>query len=345
MGGLNAGYILHDASNPGIWPQLVVDHPNLAGAEISASDFQKAYLIYGFENKSALEFVLDKDPSRTFLAGPDTLDFVPGGYNRLNAIYGWNMSDMLLGVGVTYTGKSLKHDATGRFDKRDASYSTFGANLGITALEKKLDASLGFEFASFTDKVGGVEVSKNDGSMLVKFAGRYWYQANDKYALIPNVKFLTKKDGMKNAAGKASLETTNFAVGVGNNWTPVEDMLAIFEVGVMSLNNNYKTTTSTKDTEFDIYWRMGFESKIFDWLNGRLGAERSWESAKYKSELGSPEYTTAVTNTYLGATAHWNRLVLDLVVKPEFLQNGPNFISGKTSDMFSQVSLFYNFNK
>jgi hypothetical protein len=358
MGGFDAKYILHDANTPTVWPQLVRNYANLAGAEISGNDFQKAYVNYDFGGeKSAIQISLDKSNSPMFLAGPEFPNSVGGGYNKLNFIYGRPMGDdMLIGLALNYAGKSFKQDENGPGGKKDISYSVIGLNLGWTGLEKKLDLALGFDFASFSDKEGGNEVNKNDGSMDISFAGRYWYQANDKYALIPNIKFMNKKDAYKDpsasATEKGSLTTTMFALGVGNNWTPVEDMLSIFEVGLKSTNDKYEETTAgtaapaAKETETDIYWRLGFETKIFEWLNGRLGAERNWESLKDETALGKPETGTNVTATYLGASAHWNRLHLDLLVQPAFLQKGPYFISGAGSDgMFSQVSLWYDFNK
>jgi hypothetical protein len=52
-----------------------------------------------------------------------------------------------------------------------------------------------------------------------------------------------------------------------------------------------------------------------------------------------------VTSTFLGATAHWNRMIFDLVVHPDFIGNGPFFISGAGAPMFTRVSLKYDFNQ
>jgi hypothetical protein len=355
LGGTDANYIIKDASNPSIWPQLVRDWPNYAGGEFYYSgngwDFQKAYVNYDFgADKCALQISLDKDTSPEFSMGPDTLAYIGGGYNRLNLIWGRPLGDMKIGIGLNYASKALKHEETLNYLKRDASYSAIGANLGLTALENKMDLALGFSFASFSDKVGGTEVLKNDGSMMIKFAGRYWYKASDRYALIPNIKFMNKKDGAKSGSESGSVTQTNFAVGLGNNWTPVDNMLSIFELGVASNNikSEYKsggTSTTAKDNMFHVYWRLGFETKIFEWLNGRLGAERLWMSEKDEMMPGKPETGMSETFTYLGATTHWNRMYLDLLVAPQFLANGPNFVSGKTTDIFSRVSLKYDFNK
>jgi hypothetical protein len=360
LGGEGANYIIKDAFNPNIWPQLLREWPNLAGGEFYTAangwDFQKAYINYDFgEDKCVMQIALDKEPGRKYEMAPADLDAVAGTYNRLSVALGRPMGDLLVGVAVNYTGKSYKADAytplvgpaVGAYD---ISYATYGARLGVSALEKKLDLALGFEIASFSEDEGGTTAIESDGSMSLGFAGRYWYKASDTYALIPNVKFAMMKDAAKMGDDSEGETTTTFGLGVGNNWTPVENMLAIFELGLMSTSDKYEakisgTSSTTTDSEMDIYWRLGFESKIFGWLDGRLGAERAWRSLTFESLGGKPEIGTTNTATYLGATAHWNRLNLDLLVAPAFMQVGPYFLSGVGGQTFSRVSLKYDFNE
>jgi hypothetical protein len=391
LGGEGTAYVIRDAYTPNIWPQLIRDYPYLAGAEFyqpsgGSWDFQKAYINYDFgEDKCALQISLDKLEGRNYLSAPvwtgGTLPFdtVAGTFNRLSLIWGRPFGDYKVGLALNYTGKSYKRNSWKNPDNpndsllsEDASYATYGIRAGVTALENNLDLALGFEAPSFSWKEGGQELWKNDGSMTLGFAGRYWYKLKDTYSLIPNVKFSLKKDAgqmtQTDVNESNALTTTTIGAGIGNNWTPRENMLAVFEVGVMSVSNksefDQKNATAHMDTtsdswsnsDFYVYWRLGFESKIFGWLNGRLGAERNWDfntsewqyvtyyGERIPSENhGKPEYGTAFTATYLGATAHWNRLYLDMLVKPAFFKNGPYFISGQSSDLLARVSLKYEF--
>jgi hypothetical protein len=361
LGGENANYIIKDAYNPNIWPQLLRVYPNLAGGEFYTGangwDFQKAYINYDFgEDKCVMQIALDKEPGRKYGMAPDDLDLLAAGpYNRLSVAVGHPMGDLLVGVGINYTGKSYKSDAYTPLvgpavPAYDISYATYGIRLGASALEKKLDLALGVEIASFSEDEGGTTTIDNDGSMSLGFAGRYWYTLNDRYALIPNAKFSMMKDARKAGDDSESETTTSFGLGIGNNWTPVENMLAIFELGLMSTSDKYEAKISgasldNTDSEMDIYWRLGFESKIFGWLDGRLGAEREWQSVTVESMLGKPDIGTNWTQTYLGATAHWNRLNLDLLVAPAFMQFGPYFLSGVACQTFERVSLKYDFNQ
>ncbi|MCX6601566.1 MAG: hypothetical protein NT025_08390 [bacterium] len=363
LGGEGANYIVKDAFNPSIWPQLLREWPNLAGAEFYTPppaigggwDFYKAYINYDFGvDKCVMQIALDKEPGRKYEMAPADLDAVAGTYNRLSVALGRPMGDLLVGVAINYTGKSYKADSiSAMVPALDISYATYGIRLGATALEKKLDLALGIEIASFSEDVGGTTTIDNDGSMSLGFAGRYWYKLNDRYSLIPNLKFSTVKDARKEGQDLKDtdgLTTTTFGLGIGNNWTPVENMLAIFELGVMSTSEKYEsksggTSLDNTDSEMDIYWRLGFESKVFGWLDGRFGAERSWRSLTVESFGGKPEIGTTNTATYLGATAHWNRLNLDLLVAPAFMQFGPYFLSGVPCETFSRVSLKYDFNE
>jgi hypothetical protein len=356
LGGEGANYIVKDAFNPNIWPQLLREWPNLAGGEFYTPptgggwDFQKAYINYDFgEDKCVMQIALDKEPGCKYNMSPDFPDAAEGPYNRLSVALGRPVGDLLVGVAINYTGKSYKADSiiSPATPAYDISYATYGIRLGATALEKKLDLALGIEIASFSEDEGGTTVLDNDGSMSMAFAGRYWYKLNDRYALIPHATFGMVKDAAKAGGNSASDTYTMFGVGIGNNWTPVDNMLAIFTLGIQSVSDKYEATGSDTYTnsEMDIFWRLGFESKIFGWLDGRLGAERSWASVTAESLPGKPEIGTTVTATYLGATAHWNRLHLDLLIAPAFMQHGPFFLSGEEGQTFERVSLKYDFNE
>ena len=76
------------------------------------------------------------------------------------------------------------------------------------------------------------------------------------------------------------------------------------------------------------------------WRGTRLDLPTATTSAHVE-----PEGSFSETNTYLGATAHWNRFYADLLVQPDFIQHGPNFVSGYSNNLFTRVSLKYDFNQ
>ncbi|MCC6476227.1 hypothetical protein IT157_04155 [bacterium] len=352
MGGAETNWIIKDAYNSAIWPQLVKNYGSQAGAEFYTGnqgwDFQKAYVNYEFgDEASALQFAIDKTNTRTF--GDDTalapLDAIPGGYNKLNITYGRPIGeDMLIGVALNYGGKSYTEEPGGT----DNSYSQMGLSFGLTAMENKLDAALAFETASWEIGSDAGVAAEGDGASSIGLAARYWHELNDNYKIIPTLGFATHTDNTKVPAGSNEYSETMIKVGCGNNWTPKENLLVITDFG-LHMNNATMTpaggTEATAD-EMDLYWRVGVESKIFEWLNGRFGAERAWEGTAYDFGGGAEETIGApVSATYLGATVHWNRLVLDTIVNPDFLGWGPNFVSGYTDMLVWRTSMKINFDK
>jgi hypothetical protein len=363
LGGEGTQYIVMDASNPGIFPQLTPNWKKLFGSEFSGGGSSwSQFLVYAVwdfgDEKSAIKIVLDSTPSSLFDVGPsgagvfrtgDPAGVLSGNYHQLNVTYGRPMGDdMDIGVGIRMEGKSYKTD-TGA--ETDASYSSIGLSLGVTALEKKLDAALLFDMPSFTrdGMVSGSNTTmvENDGSSRFGLVARYWHVVNEMYTLVPHFRFMTHKTG---ATGKdlpnpdgipgftaASLTTTNFVLGVGNNWRPEENTLIIFEIAVESHSDKYEASTDNasgeeKDSEFNIIWRAGGETRILSWLWGRCGAVRNWEGMKMTTDDGttSTETTYGVTRTdiYVGASTHFKRLHMDFVVMPDFFKYGPSFLGG-----------------
>jgi len=356
-------FILHDAASPGVWPQLVQQYPNLAGGEFMGSSLDKVYVNYSFAEKhTALQFSLDKVYSNRYPSIMPSIPDDPNGNSfgvpsRLNVNFGTKLGDnLLLGFGLNYWGDSQKDTSM------EQSASIIGFKAGISGVgENEWDAVIGLEMPGFKDEAGGQTVAENDGSMGFHLAGRWWWNYADKAALIPNLRVQSLKDAYTIPAPPggsvtgASVSTSQIGIGAGHNWWPVENALVVFDFGIMMQKSSWEFTLPAGSPSQDYdeatnvlpYWRIGFETTVFSWMDGRLGAERGWVSYK-ESGNGHPneyELGTSVTNTYLGATAHWNRMILDLVVSPRFVADGPNFISGNSGTMFTRVSLKYDFNQ
>lgn len=363
LGGENTNYIIKDPSNPQIWPQLIADSPNLAGAEFYTDpastpvwDFHRAYLNYSFgEGGSVVQIAVDNLPgvrSSFFEAEPYTKANAVGTLaatkaSKLSVTWGMPMSAMKIGAALNLSEASTKTKDDPPVVKSEQSAMLLGVNFGLSALDNKLDAAVGYETVSFKDVTGATTNVESDGSSAINVSARYWWMYAEKMALVPNFRFSTQKDAAKNAAGKSSITHTVIKVGAGHNWTPVENALAIFELGVNMHSEETKTTATVKETYNSLpYWRIGFETRVFGWLDGRLGAQRDWVATTNDDKtVGEVATSYSETDLYLGATAHWNRMILDLLVDPNFFHQGPNFISGYNNNVFARVSLKYDFNK
>jgi len=369
LGGPGTNFIIYDASNPGIYPSLTHKYQKLWGIEYSGAgaawDHTAVWGVWDFDEKSALKLILDSSPSSMFDvtgAGLFTGVNAMGNFHMLNMQYGRPLGDDLdFGFGLRYEGKGYETDAgtSANADDVDASYSAFGLSLGITALEKKLDATVAVDFGGFTRDDGGTTTIENDGSMRFSLQGRYWHKYSETSTLIPHVRFANHKLGVTvtpagtTTSTNMSQTTTDIILGLGHNWRPVENSLIIFELGFQSYGvEEDDGTNTTTDSRGDIYWRAGAETVINGWLKGRMGAVRMWRGMTDETLVGTETFETtygySTTSIYCGGTFYYKRLFIDFLVQPDFFKYGPAFIGGDNPTgpgLTSKVSMFYNFKK
>ena len=357
-------FVLHDAATPAIWPQLVQQYPNLAGGEFhdgtGAWDLEEVYVNYSWgEKKAALQFALDRYRSMRYFNNAFATN--PGVPNKLMINYGRKLGEtMLLGVGLSYAGESMEtvddpNTPAPANEETTISASVIGLKVGLSGTgDQEWDAVVGLEMPSFTNEAAGATLSENDGSMGIHFAGRFWWNYSETASLIPNVRFNTYKDAATyptTPETAASYSFTQIGVGAGHNWWPVENTLVLFDFGILMQTEKDEFTPAGGDVDYSDnalpYWRIGFETSVFSWLDGRLGAERAWEtvSASGDGAPTEPSMSTSVTNTFIGGTAHWNRMVLDMVMIRGWFEDGPNFISGMSNTLLWRLSLKYDFNQ
>ena len=159
-------------------------------------------------------------------------------------------------------------------------------------------------------------------------------------------------------------------LGIGMNYTPGPNLLAVFDFGLMyrkvSSEGDYSTTMETdtvlsyrdwddNEKEFILpYFKIGFEADVFKWMDIRMGATSYWSSLTDEYSRPTrvapvmPAYMTttktgsATNETYLGFGLHWGRLYIDTYTDPEIILEGFNFISGEATDELNwKASLTY----
>ena len=245
LGGEGANYIVKDAFNPSVWPQLHsglpefgrrrVLHPGRRRLgfpeglyQLQLYRYTRPAILAGPLPASARSSVCRPgDAQYTSLNYPDVDGdpTTPENASKFSAIYGRRLGEFKAGLQFVYAGQSYKTSGTGG---ADASASLFGFNLGLSALEDKLDLSLGYEMVGLTDKNGaftglGLTDVEDDGSMALNLAARYWYDYSTRAALVPNFRFLTQKDALTGKVGTTfvggSNTITDIKLGLGHNWT------------------------------------------------------------------------------------------------------------------------------
>jgi hypothetical protein len=381
----DANNIVHDVDNIWLYPSALYDYPELAIGEIGEwYDYYDEYydvnltdigLHYKFGEKKpfvmGLYFTL-RQPATWFPYYLTDFQYYPLPNNRIDFFYSRKLGDNKFGFHMNYVQSSYKYESMDTVrDKENTSGYAF--DLGLTAMEDKLDIAAGVGFLSWTDQGANEhDRTKPDGNMMMYARGRYFYEADQKVTVVPHAGLMYAKLGNKvydnwDQATDYDQETDKnkdkwmtIDLGCGMNYTPAAGILAIGDIGIMFENEKetyeYLTGTDTwytntyKDKWFTLpYFKIGLDAVVFDWMNLRMGGTSYWETAKAENEYETSttpntEKTTwgyVSNDTYLGAGFHWGNLKIDTYICPQLILEGFNFISGENNSMNYQVSVQY----
>lgn len=360
--------IVKDVANIYLFPSTVNFYPNEFYGEFYDGDFDAAGATFRFNENNPWvmgAFFSEDDYYHTVLnySGPDKATS-PYADSRIHLFYGRYLNDMPFGFGLSIFGDAQKQENdTVSASSYERSLRRYEIALGISPMEQKMDIGLRVGFTSWTEKeYDGTDAiydeSKPKGNMDVMFNARYWMDPMGKYILVPHLGFYYFKQGIEGydtdntLLGEYTTKQTIIDLGLGMNYEAAEDILVVTDFGLML--DSYKsestpaggTATESKNSTKSIpYFKIGIDAKVLKWMDLRAGVSSYWEN--YTSEpVPSRKYTSsyASTDLYLGAGFHWGNLDLDVSVEPEFLENGPYFVSGEGTDyIFERVSLTYYF--
>ena len=89
---------------------------------------------------------------------------------------------------------------------------------------------------------------------------------------------------------------------------------------------------------------MGLDVQALSWLNVRFGVV-SLVRGKTKVEFGTETTETKFTpfDWAIGAGVKLGDLMIDLGMDREFIQRGPNVLSGENGEIFPKATVSYNF--
>ena len=347
-----ADNIVKDEANVILYPSTILQYPKLVGAEVKGGELSN---FYG-------HMALSEDPDSPIAMGlyfqtyNDPFPYgTPGGWvqsldnTRLRWIGGMKMGTMPIALGLMYDQASRKTDEPG--DQTEQSFFRFGAILGVTFVEK-LEVAGELKFASWANKdATGADITEPTGDLYLAFRARYWMDPMNKWTLVPHFGFDLLGEGYKDPVSNDewTFARVNIDLGLGVNYDAAQDVLMVGDFGFKIAAQNYKyeptTGTSTEDKTGTLvlpYFRLGLDAMVFNWLDLRGGVISQW--IMETNEPGPNQKTTqsnASTSTYLGAGFHWGKFMIDTEVNPQFLENGPYFVSGESTDLNWMVSLVY----
>lgn len=346
--------IVKDEANIWLYPHTLIDYPKLFNAEYSSgADFSsvgihlplsegtspKVLGFYFYENAPTLFGV---DPNTGIVLFNQPTHHLNGSIlpnHRLSAFYVQNIGGGPIGFNLDYTKASQESDVDGDATEVSNYSIDFLASGRVT---EKIEIATGLSFWSYKDidAAGDDTTNTTSGNLLYQLYGRYWLAARGKIVPV----FHGGMAQLTQTINAAEYSDLMIELGLGLNYESREDVLIVTDFGFMYISEKTTIdTASATNSNFVLpYFRAGIDAKVFKWMDFRVGVSSFWNSEKYE---GVANYSYVNTNTYLGAGFHWGDLIIDAQIQPEFLTNGPYFISGENTagGIASRISATYWF--
>ena len=339
MGDANSFVI--DEANIFLYPHMLQKYAKLVNAEYrSGSDFAsiggnfplsdgadpKVIGVYFYEN-SPIYFGLGStnQPQIGGMVLPN---------QRISILYGQNFGGTPYGVGLNYISASEKGDTT------SLERSNFELDLLFSSeITTQLEVAAGISFWNFKDiNAADSELVKTSGNLYYTLYGRYWMAQSGQMMPVLHLDF----SNMKETIDDVDYTDLMFSLGIGMNYNTQQNALLVGDFGFMYASEKQSAAgADIKSTYAALpYFKAGVEADLFKWMDFRAGVTSYWNSQK---DENVEKYSYVNTSTYLGAGFHWGKLDIDAQLAPQFLRNGPYFISGVSTGggLASRISLIY----
>ena len=349
MGNVNT--VVLDDANILEFPSRVVEYPNIALGEFnSGDDFHNFGMIWKFDDES--KWVMGTFVSTLSGEFYGIPNFSVYNNRKFDFFYGREMGNNNFGIHLNYNQAGQEFIDSGAVvaNNYNESVNHIDLTVGLTEGSGQWDVAVNFGFGSWTNEVADTTQNEPDGFSNMGVMARYFKSQGPNYTLIPHFGFMTEKIGVKYPDGTTESEKNSFFVlGCGVNYTPSNNVLAVFDFGFHFDGYKYEyspnggTATEDKYTYNAIpYFKLGLDAEVFKWLDVRMGAESYWESDKYEYS-NTDEYTVkyASNETYIGLGMNWGKLHIDTYTDPQFFLSGPDFISGNGYDMAYMLTALY----
>jgi hypothetical protein len=286
------------------------------------------------------------------------------GGNPWGATFSWVHSSQ----SYTYSDTSTAYENEGY--KYAEGFNQFRLRVGTTMGGGNADLSFGATMSSWKDQAAvfnGTEYetfdeSEPSGNFQFDVAYRRFLSRDCDYTFVPHAMLAYEHYGItwngwdgtdQFEDEKASATILRLKAGLGWNWTPSEDVLAVFDGGASysHTSGKYEYVADTSSTTYDekytgtefvlFYLHSGFEATMFPWLTVRAGASTNWDwNTGTVEEEDNPEEwkdtykeNYSSNDTYLGVGFHWGEWHIDSHIDPAWLLNGPYWLTGESNTM------------
>lgn len=375
----DAGIFLYPGTMTMYKKMIIAEHFTNSVSSASVGPFS-----YGLNQRVGIIFPAWGTSTLAVFAGNGTESFSTAGgttitqpTTRFLVGYGVNTGNSSLGFQVDFSGvrtetQPFLADSGQNTPVQIYTASTWGIGVGLsTPLGDLNNLDLGFRIRignfSYKDETptGDTVQAKSDGNTTLSFVVRDYYALNDYVNLVPAGKFgvATQKD--VDAPAQFKHTTTQIEAGLGVQTKPTENSEIIGGAGYRSSktrsrdfafsgSDSLDTETSTTSLPFAF---LGFETQVKGWMHFRLGMEKDISSTKNKvngpfglnttdDSKNERKQSTSPMRYAVGAGIHAGSVTMDALVENQWLNNGPNFLSGESTSsgqLFPRISLTYNF--
>ncbi len=348
MGGV--GYYLRDNSNIFVFPGTFLSYQNQVVGEFRVKNNDQFYSIGAHIPVSSNSAV------GAYLNSPLNL-IIPGGVvdnielNRASDIfYGTKLDNFNLGINLRIGMDKYTNDV----DSLTESGRYIAVGAGIS--NEKMDLGVLLEFPGASLEEGQLE--RNYSGFGVGFNGRFWLKKKGKFQLLPLVYgYYGSSNREIIPGGGGTTQETDYgnmqlAAALGVNYELNEDNLIVMgleAIGYSKLSTDIKDAGESSVSTMTlpgIY--LGIESKIAEWLIGRLGAAQVFQSTTFtsKPDGGSETETTSYETQFkmtFGVGIMFGNFLLDAAINEGIFFDGPNFISGTQEPIATRLSITYSF--
>jgi len=382
----NSGTYLKDDAGIFLYPGTMMMYKKMIIAEHFGNSTSGSVGPFGYGDQHRVGIIFPVSSSvLAVFAGDGEESFTVGGSmstqptTRFLVGWGTNTGNASVGLQVDFSG--VREEFPGVPQAGGATIftaSTWGIAVGLsTPMGDLNNLDLGFRIriGKYEEKddtaTANAVFNKSDGNTTLSFVGRDYYALNDYVNLVPAAKFgvSTQKDLDDFSADTARFKNTITAIEVGLalETKPNENSELIGGAGYRSTKTKFAELThgtaggadsvsfSSTDSHLPFAF-LAFETQVKSWLHFRLGVEKTIDVTKEEVEGATVILPNAKLNESkqgssslayaFGVGIHAGAVTMDAVVENEWLNNGPNFLSGEDTDngqLFPRITFTYNF--
>ncbi|MCH9024641.1 MAG: hypothetical protein IH931_04835, partial [candidate division Zixibacteria bacterium] len=246
----NNNTVLVDDANIWQFPGRLNDYPGLAIGEIATGDVTQfgVHWRYDEDNPWVLATYFDNMPplQTDDLMGGTLVPFDFGllDNRRIHLFYGRMMGGNYFGSRISINHSSREFSSSAGTPYKEA-FGYYQLALGLTDAARDWDLAVNIGIGSWTDEDNGLVEFKSNGYYDFGLEGRLFWPGPD-FTYVPHAKLMLSKRGIEdfggtNAAVDANTYTsTMFELGIGQVYTPSNNVEAVLDFGFMFSSVKHK---------------------------------------------------------------------------------------------------------